>query len=282
MYQFTDDCRVGIEQIDNEHAKLFELLNQTTEMVKKDGASHEGTLKLLAQLKEYAANHFAHEEAYMEQIHDPELARQKKEHALFTEKVNSYSVEGLSEKELPAALDGILVFMARWLYRHILGSDIMIGKFTGEETVVSTGETMENISPENVSVDPFAFTNVYVTGIDFVDQEHQKLFDILREANDLVLAQHLHDKYDAIVHIIGQLKEYTVKHFSHEEAYMERIGYDGLEHQRIAHTAFIDRINEINLEQVDDNQTQYLKELIEFLTGWLTNHILKMDKRIPT
>ena len=46
---------------------------------------------------------------------------------------------------------------------------------------------------------------------------------------------------------------------------------------------FIERIVEIDpqtLEELDDNQQEYLTELIDFLIGWLTNHILKMDKKI--
>ena len=62
---------------------------------------------------------------------------------------------------------------------------------------------------------------------------------------------------------------------------MERIGYEGIAMQRAAHTAFVDRLNEINLDDVDDNQKEYLEEILSFLLGWLTNHILKMDKKIP-
>ena len=33
MYQFTEDCRTGIEQIDEEHRTLFELLNEAYSLV---------------------------------------------------------------------------------------------------------------------------------------------------------------------------------------------------------------------------------------------------------
>jgi hemerythrin len=32
---------------------------------------------------------------------------------------------------------------------------------------------------------------------------------------------------------------------------------------------------------MDDNQQEYLEELVEFLVEWLINHIQKMDKKIP-
>lgn len=264
MYQFTEDCKVGIKKIDDEHAKLFELINQTMEMVKNGGNSYTMAKDLLAQLEEYAMTHFAHEESYMEQIHDKELERQKKEHALFKDRINSYQIDGLSEEDSEKVMKELLAFMAKWLYHHILGSDIMIGKFTDKS-----------------AEDAFTFTDAYRTGIKFVDEEHKKLFDIIRETNDVIHAELLHDKYDAIINILNELKEYTVIHFSDEEKYMESISYEGLELQRIAHNAFVDRLNEIDLNDMDDNQSEYLDDLIEFLLGWLINHIQKMDKKIP-
>jgi hemerythrin len=264
MYQFTEDCKVGIKEIDEEHAKLFELLNQTTEMVKNGGSSYTAVKNLLSQLKKYAEVHFAHEESYMEQVRDKELARQKKEHAAFREKVNSYQLDTLSESDGPRVINELLSFMAKWLYRHIMGSDIMIGKFT-----------------EKPTKDSFVFTDAYKTGIEFVDAEHKKLFEIIKQTNDAIHADLLHDKYDVIIDIIKQLKEYTLKHFSDEEIYMERIGYDGLPLQRVAHIAFVERLNEVDLDDMDDNQQEYLEDLIDFLLEWLINHIQKMDKKIP-
>ncbi|MGN1147393.1 MAG: bacteriohemerythrin [Lachnospiraceae bacterium] len=266
MYRFTDDCIIGIQEIDEEHKRLFQVLNETMELLKAGGASRITAKNLLIELKEYAQTHFAHEEAYMKKIGDMELERQKKEHAQFTEKVNSYEISDLTEETGRQIAEELLPYMAKWLYHHILGSDIMIGKFT---------ETKK-------TEDAFAFTEKYKTGIALIDDEHKRLFEIIKEANDVIQAQLLHDKYDEIIHILEELKEYTVLHFGDEERYMESIQYEGLGLQRIAHTAFVDRINEINLDEVDEKQQAYLEELVEFLLGWLTNHILKMDKQIPT
>lgn len=265
MYHFTEDCMTGIKEIDEEHRKLFELINQVAELPKNSGVSRVMAKSVLMQLKEYAATHFAHEEAYMEQIGDMELERQKKEHAQFTEKVNSYKIEDLKEEDSAQIITELSAFMAKWLYHHILGSDIMIGRF---------------INPEKTE-DAFAFTDKYKTGITLVDDEHRRLFEIIKETNDVIEADLLHDKYDKIVYILDELKDYTVMHFTDEERYMESIGYEGIEMQRIAHRAFVERLNEINLEDVDDNQKEYLEDLISFLLEWLTNHILKMDKKIP-
>ena len=61
---------------------------------------------------------------------------------------------------------------------------------------------------------------------------------------------------------------------------MEQIQYPGLEAQIRAHNAFVDKLMSIDmatLDAIDDHQQSYLLELIDFLAGWLINHILKMD-----
>ena len=265
MYRFTEDCLTGIETIDEEHRRLFQLINESIELLKENGASKVIVKNLLKELREYAGTHFAHEEAYMEQIKDLELPRQRKEHAQFAAKVDSYKIADLTEEESSQAAQELLSFMAKWLYRHILGSDTMIGKMTSESK----------------KEDAFAFTDQYRTGITLIDDEHRRLFEIIKETNDVIEEELVHDKFDAIVHILEELKDYTIMHFQDEDRYMESIAYDGLALQRVAHTAFVDRINEINLDDVDDHQKEYLEELIDFLLAWLINHILKMDKLIP-
>lgn len=265
MYRFTEDCRTGIEVIDKEHERLFGLINEAMQLLEETDGSVELAKNMIAALKKYAAEHFAHEEEYMEAHADPELERQKKEHAQFVAKVEQMEQTPVTKEGSRAVLEDMLQFLAKWLYHHILGSDIMIGK----------------IAPVGAEDDPFAFTDQYRTGIALVDEEHKRLFDIIRETDQVIHAELLHDKYDEIMRILAELKDYTVLHFQDEEAYMERIGYEGLPGQKRAHEAFVEKLTEINLDEVDDNQQEYLEELIAFLLGWLSNHILKADKKIP-
>ena len=265
MYQFTEDCRIGIPEIDEEHKKLFQMVNEAFALLAEPSATVVGVKNLVLALKKYAATHFIHEEAYMDEIKAPELPRQKKEHEQFKEKVNEVDLEALNDENGKEVLTELLEFLSRWLYHHILGSDTMIGK-------------MPALDEEE---DPFAFTEKYKLGVELIDSEHQRLFEIIRETNELTNDVLFNDKYDDIKKIISELKDYTIKHFGDEEEYMEKIGYSGLEAQKVAHQAFVDRLNEVNLEAVDGDQEGYLHELIEFLLGWLANHILKMDKKIP-
>lgn len=264
MYQFTEDCLIGIPKIDEEHRKLFGLINEAADLLSVTPLAPANVQKILSELNSYVATHFAHEEAYMAEINDPELPQQQREHKAFSKRISEFRSQEITMENSNALLNEILSFLVRWLYRHILSSDMMIGKLTPKE-------------------DPFAFTDIYRTGIEQIDQEHEHLFEIVRETNDLIHNNLLHDKYDEIIHLINELKEYTRFHFADEEAYMESINYSGLDAQKRAHTAFVDRIMEIDidtLDEIDDHQQEYLEELITFLAGWLTNHILKMDKAI--
>ncbi len=68
---------------------------------------------------------------------------------------------------------------------------------------------------------------------------------------------------------------YTIKHFSDEEAYMEKIKFEGIVTHKIIHKKLLEKINEF----VDKfNQTGSLTdEFFTFLSLWLTSHIKGID-----
>ena len=41
MYTFTEDCRLGIEEIDKEHEELFRLINEAQELLDQKMASEK-------------------------------------------------------------------------------------------------------------------------------------------------------------------------------------------------------------------------------------------------
>lgn len=264
MFTFTDDCMIGIAEIDAEHKKLFELIANTDTALRSDNNPVENAVLLINELKQYALSHFAHEEAYMESINDPELTRQKNEHSAFIDKVNTYSFKDITDESAGTIILELLEYLSKWLMGHILGSDILIGQFS---------QTKKPAIP--------IFDNTFKTGIDFIDEEHKTLFDIIGKVHTTIETQLVHDKFDAILNILDELKEYTRVHFADEENYMRKIGYSGLAQQEILHQNFIDKLNELDLNDVDDNQEAYLYDFLDFLQNWLVNHILKIDKLIP-
>lgn len=272
IFEFTEDCRIGIEEIDKEHEYLFQLLNDAHVLATEyEYNDHYQELKdILAKLGDYADQHFAHEEAYMEQICDPELIVQRSQHAIFREQILKLDLRKVNEiEEQKKVLTDLLNFLAKWLYHHILGSDILIGKLPPLEKWMVKENSCE-------------FTDEYRTGIELIDQEHEGLFQIIAQTEELVREFDAVTGYDHIMELLGKLKDYTIGHFADEEAYMESIHYEGLPAQKRAHEAFITKLSEIDLDEIDKAPEDQLHRLLEFLLGWLINHILLMDKQIPS
>ena len=124
----------------------------------------------------------------------------------------------------------------------------------------------------------FEMKEEYYLGVDAMDAEHIKLFEIAEKAFVLLNDQFIIDKFDYIVKIMEELRDYTVVHFSDEEAYMESIQYKKIFSHKIEHQEFIEKINQIDWDEVEKDQEKAILEILEFLNNWLVNHILYTDK----
>ena len=120
----------------------------------------------------------------------------------------------------------------------------------------------------------------YKIGVEYIDEQHNKLFELANQAYLVLKDDYSLDKYDKIVNIVEELAEYAVFHFKSEEEYMESINYKGLAAQRIEHEKFVKTIDETDLRHIDENQDEGLRKILNFLNDWLTEHILKSDKLI--
>ncbi|MCH5257453.1 MAG: hemerythrin family protein [Lachnospiraceae bacterium] len=264
-YEFTDDCLTGIETIDNEHRELFRIINDLQDLLLNDMSEnkYDRTQEMLKRLHNYAEEHFRHEEEYMASINDPELEMQKKQHLDFCNKINQADATIPSDGQ-DEFLQNLLKFLVTWLYRHIIGSDLMIGKRK------QAGEQRETVK----------FTDEFMTGIPLIDEEHKELFRIIDEVQTLIRNDLLSDRFDEILSLLGELTVYAASHFKDEEEYMRSINYAGLDAQKRAHDAFVARIEELDIIHIDSNQQGTLEEILDFLTEWLVNHILFSDKKI--
>jgi hemerythrin len=126
----------------------------------------------------------------------------------------------------------------------------------------------------------FNWKQDYVLGVQVIDEQHKKLFEIAERAYGLLKNDLRTDKYDEIVEILGELKEYTIFHFKTEEEYMMEIGYRKLLSHKVHHNDFIEAINGADLSKIDKNQDEYIMELLGFVAKWIDEHILEQDKLI--
>ncbi|HAX07630.1 MAG TPA: bacteriohemerythrin [Butyrivibrio sp.] len=123
----------------------------------------------------------------------------------------------------------------------------------------------------------------YYIGIEMIDEEHKQLFKYADEAYELLNDEFTPDKYDKIEAILIKLRDYTEKHFTDEENYMESINYKKLFTQKIQHQEFISKLDEfIDLHKSEtEDQDKQIMDILEYLTEWLVNHILYVDGQIP-
>ncbi len=126
----------------------------------------------------------------------------------------------------------------------------------------------------------YSFKDEYRTGIESIDVEHQKLFEIANRAYETLMDDFIPDKYDYIVDILNELKDYAAFHFRHEEEYMISIRYKRLISQKASHDEFIEKISSYDLSKIDENQKSVIVELLDYLNEWLIHHIIGSDKLI--
>lgn len=271
MFEFTNDCLIGHEDLDQDHRKMFELLNRGIYVLQDEFIVDKYDLikDIFNELLDYSNTHFAREEAYMMQIRDAELIMQRVQHNHFRNELWKLVGKNIDEfDDQMEVLNETMNFLTEWLYQHIIGSDALIGK-------------LEPLEEWMVKENPCEFSDEYKTGIAIIDGEHQTLFEITGRVYDILKAGATEKDSESIIEILRELRQYTAEHFSDEEEYMKSVNYDGLDAQIRAHKTFIAELDSVDEKEIRKNPQEYVKSLIEFLLGWLINHILKVDMKIP-
>ena len=117
---WNDDLSVGIMEIDGQHQKLVQMINDLHDAM-RDGKSRAVLGGLIAGLADYADTHFATEEAYFDQYGYPEAGAHKREHAAFVQKVSEFKA-GFDDGRLMLSME-VMTFLKDWLVNHIKGTD---------------------------------------------------------------------------------------------------------------------------------------------------------------
>ena len=116
----------------------------------------------------------------------------------------------------------------------------------------------------------------YDIGVDSIDKQHRQLVEIIsRLEASLSTDAENREMGDALKFLV----DYTNQHFSEEEAFMQKAGFPGYEHQKTLHKDLIQEVMEVLLK-LKRGESIRPQELINFLTDWLVNHILDEDKKI--
>lgn len=123
---------VGVSEMDAQHKQLVKLLGELYDAMQAQHAT-EVVGKILSELVRYTKTHFAAEEKYMTQAGYPDLAAQKREHEVFTAKIQKFKDEfDAGRTSLSVSL---ATFVKDWLFSHISGSDRKYGPFLNSKGI---------------------------------------------------------------------------------------------------------------------------------------------------
>lgn len=122
----------------------------------------------------------------------------------------------------------------------------------------------------------------YNVGCEYVDNAHRKLFSVIRKLEALCRDEDIDKNRFACEESIKFLYNYTMTHFSQEEAFMREVGYVGYTMHKHLH----DTLREKTLPQLESKliaenySIDTVTEFIGVFVGWLTGHILVEDQAI--
>lgn len=126
----------------------------------------------------------------------------------------------------------------------------------------------------------FEWKDDYNCGIKRIDEEHKRLFEIGESVYDLIINENHADYFGDVLNLIDDLKEYTVYHFEDEERIMKLYDYPEYKEQKKAHDAFINKIESLDLEELDEDIQKSVLKLLDFIYDWISKHILGMDLKL--
>lgn len=118
----------------------------------------------------------------------------------------------------------------------------------------------------------------YAIGVDIIDAQHKRLFELADEAEALLELPHYMDKYDDIITIVQELKDYVIYHFEEEEKLLLSIKYNKFFGHKVHHQDFISELNQMDIYSIDENQSEELLKITRLIVEWLISHVLVEDR----
>lgn len=123
----------------------------------------------------------------------------------------------------------------------------------------------------------FKWKDNFSTGIEEIDKQHKRLFEIGGEIYNLATLKDGQDHYDEIMTLLSGLKDYTVYHFGFEESLMEKYNFSELDKHKVQHSRFIEKLNELETQDIDARQQKVILDILDFIVNWISSHILGSD-----
>ncbi len=110
--------------------------------------------------------------------------------------------------------------------------------------------------------------------VSVIDEQHKQLIEIINKLNSAISD---HAARPILDEVFDELTEYTKKHFSMEEAFLQQVDYPQTAAHKEEHDGFIYKL--ISFRNDFENGSQIVStKIVDFLYGWLVGHIQGSDK----
>ncbi|MDR0992377.1 MAG: hemerythrin family protein [Ruminococcus sp.] len=124
----------------------------------------------------------------------------------------------------------------------------------------------------------YAWREEWATGNGTIDGEHKQLFKAI---DDLLAACKSGTAKDQVAKTMAFLKDYTAKHFAHEEQLQQQSKYpDYINHKKL-HDGFQKYVAELSQRLYKEGPTIAIVGAVNMNVGdWLVKHITREDKKL--
>ncbi|MEK7167950.1 MAG: bacteriohemerythrin [Patescibacteria group bacterium] len=116
----------------------------------------------------------------------------------------------------------------------------------------------------------FIWKEEYSVGVEEIDKQHQRFFQILEELYRAVLENQTKKQKGKI---FQDLEDYVSVHFKTEEKYFDLFHYEEAEEHEAEHDKFMAKMEEFKKKE------DVSFGLLDFLEDWLVNHLASVDQR---
>ena len=133
LFTWTDDFSVNIAEIDKQHKKLIEIINNLFNAM-LEGSAQEIINKTVDELINYADYHFSTEENYFDRHNYPGFHNHQIQHSFYKDEILQFKKELLNGKStVPME---VFNFLKDWLTEHIMNSDKNYSKYLNSKGVI--------------------------------------------------------------------------------------------------------------------------------------------------
>ena len=128
MYKWKDELRIGYDEVDEQHRKLFAICERIEKNFEAGNseAQRRTSMEGVKYLKEYTFVHFETEERLQRSLNYEDYEKHKMVHDSFKKQIYAYEKDLMEHSYDRQVVEQLLLIVRKWLYEHIMGMDQLI------------------------------------------------------------------------------------------------------------------------------------------------------------